>query len=184
MARCAACGKSILWGGVEDAGLKFCNQKCHQQGFLAIVAGELPAEEVARHAAALSAGPCPRCGRPEPVELQTAHYIWSAIYVTSWNSRSDLSCRSCGNWRRVRAALSCGLFGWWGFPLGLLGTPVQIGRNFFGLFQSSQPGQPSPELLNLVRVNLASAIVDQSKQGGGVVIEGEPAGSAEKAPSA
>jgi endogenous inhibitor of DNA gyrase (YacG/DUF329 family) len=183
MARCAACNTSILWGGIEDAGLKFCAQKCHQQGFLAIVAGELPAEEVARHADELRGGPCPRCGRQEPVDLQTAHYIWSAIYVTSWSSKPELSCRSCGNWRRVRAALTCGLFGWWGFPMGLLGTPVQIGRNFFGLFRSSQPGEPTPELLNLVRFNLASSIVNQSKREGADVIEGEPAGSAEKAPS-
>lgn len=159
MPSCNACGNYIMWGGVKDAGMRFCNAKCHRRGFLSVVANELPAAEIARLAGELQGGPCPVCRRPGPVDLQQAHYIWSAIYLTSWKSVPSLSCQRCGNWRRVRAMLSCGLLGWWGLPWGLLGTPIQIGRNVLAMFRHRPSNEPSIEMLDLVRMNLAERVV-------------------------
>ena len=55
--------------------------------------------------------------------------------------------------------------GWWGFPWGLLMTPIQIVRNFAGLFSSPDPDTPSEDMENIVRVMIAQDILEQQAQG-------------------
>ena len=69
-------------------------------------------------------------------------------------------CRRCGVKIRIRSLFSCGLLGWWGFPWGVLGTPIQLTRNFVGLFSGPRPEHPSAELENIVRVDLAQQFVE------------------------
>jgi hypothetical protein len=42
MARCAYCNTVILFGGVKDGDLRFCNETCHQQGQFLLVADQVP----------------------------------------------------------------------------------------------------------------------------------------------
>jgi hypothetical protein len=49
------------------------------------------------------------------------------------------------------------LLGWWGFPWGLLVTPVQIARNIAALASPPDPAQPSARLLQTARIQLALA---------------------------
>jgi hypothetical protein len=49
--------------------------------------------------------------------------------------------------------------GWWGFPWGLIMTPVQIGKNIFGIVKSPDDSKPSEKLENLVRANIASQML-------------------------
>lgn len=48
----------------------------------------------------------------------------------------------------------CGVFGWWGIPWGLLATPIQLGRNFLGLFRGPNPDIPSRELRQAILMKL------------------------------
>jgi hypothetical protein len=46
--------------------------------------------------------------------------------------------------------------GWWGFPWGLLMTPVQITRNAWKLATPPNPAEPSPRLVQDARLQLAA----------------------------
>jgi hypothetical protein len=50
----------------------------------------------------------------------------------------------------------CLLVGWWGFPWGLIITPVQIGRNLAGMMRSPEDKTPPPALERIVRTTLVA----------------------------
>lgn len=164
MARCDSCGTTILFGGVREGDLRFCNDKCHQNGFLLTMAQEVPPNLVSQHLAALHQGACPKCNGPGPVDIHTSHIVWSILVMTSWNSSPQLCCRRCGFKSKLGSAVLSGLVGWWGFPWGLIVTPIQIGRNVFGMFTPPDPAVPSSQLEQIVRVNLASQLIHASDQ--------------------
>jgi hypothetical protein len=62
------------------------------------------------------------------------------------------------------SALSLAL-GWWGFPWGLIVTPVQIARNITGMLKGPDPLAPSAKLERAVRMNIAAnAVARQQAQ--------------------
>jgi hypothetical protein len=65
-------------------------------------------------------------------------------------------CRSCGTRARLKDAAFSLVLGWWGFPWGLIWTPVQTFRNIAGILQSETSSLPSPALKNIVRLHLAN----------------------------
>jgi hypothetical protein len=92
------------------------------------------------------------------------HTALSALVVTHWRSTPILCCESCGTKAKLGALISTLLLGWWGFPWGLVFTPVQIVRNLRGLAASINHAGPSPELLQLVRGELADRLAYQARQ--------------------
>jgi hypothetical protein len=64
MAACGACGTTILFGGVKDAGLRFCNAKCRNNGALLSLARQLPPDvSITIAAQAVSAPKTPAAAR-------------------------------------------------------------------------------------------------------------------------
>jgi hypothetical protein len=51
------------------------------------------------------------------------------------------------------------LFGWWGFPWGIFGTPIQILRNLDRLGPSKGQTEPSDALVEIVRADLATRLI-------------------------
>jgi hypothetical protein len=84
--------------------------------------------------------------------------------MTSWNSRPQISCRSCGRKAKLGDAAFSLVLGWWGFPWGFIFTPVQVLRNVSGLLRSEQSVKPSPQLEKLVRMGMAARLL-ASEQG-------------------
>jgi len=164
MARCAVCGTTILFGGVIDNDRRFCNETCHQRGYLFAVADRVPQDLIATQVAEVHQGNCPRCGGPGPVDVHTSHSVWSVLVLTQWKSKPEVCCRACGIKSKLFGTLSSGIFGWWGFPWGLIFTPVQIVRNIGGIFSPPDPTTPSPELENMVRLHLASQFMAAKQQ--------------------
>ena len=158
MAKCDQCGTTILFGGVREGGYLFCKEKCRDQAVFLRAATELPDEFVAEHARGVHAGTCFRCGGRGPVDVHTTHTVWSALVMTQWKSTPVVCCTSCGTKLKLRAIATSGLFGWWGFPWGLLVTPVQIIRNAGGLFKTADRDLPSADLLQMVRRDLAEQL--------------------------
>lgn len=158
MARCSFCNMTILFGGVRDGEFRYCNDKCRAEDDFREMIQRLPPEIVAEHARQLHAGPCPKCGGAGPVDIHVAHSVWSALVVTSRRSQPDVSCRSCGVKRQLGATVSSALFGWWGFPWGLVFTPIQIVRNVTGMVKGPNPFEPSPELHGVVGRSIAIRI--------------------------
>ena len=120
-------------------------------------AADIGDDVVLAHANAIRQGDCPRCRqRRSPVELRTEHWVWSAIFITRYGRRTSLACRPCARAGNLKALLTSTLFGWWGFPFGLLITPYKIVINVVELLRKDRP-EPSDALRNLVRSRLAAA---------------------------
>lgn len=165
MARCGYCGSSILFGGTQYNGQRFCNQKCANNGYLIAVAETIDPSDVAARVVQVHQGLCPKCSGPGPVDVSTAYQVWSALVLTSWSNTPEISCRSCGRKRQALSALASLVVGWWGFPWGLIMTPIQISRNIAGMFRAYDPYKPSPELDSAVRLQLGAALASQQGRG-------------------
>lgn len=164
MASCDYCGTFILFGGAREDDQRFCNEECRQRGLLMNLADEIPDDVVGRHVDDLHQGDCPSCGGPGPVDVHTSYVVWSALVLTSWHSRPKVCCRSCGVKSKLIGTVISGLFGWWGFPWGLIVTPVQICRNLGGLLSAPDPDVPSDQLENVVKVQLAEHYADRLRR--------------------
>ncbi len=161
MAECAYCGSTILFGGKKEGNLKFCNQSCAENGYVLLVAEQVPDNIVRDHVQQVHSGLCPKCQGSGPIDVHTSHTVWSALLVTSWNSNPQICCRSCGLQHQLRGLGFSLLLGWWGFPWGIIMTPVQIVRNLSGMVSGPDPLQPSEKLHQQVRLALAANAVEQ-----------------------
>src|SRR5712692_9519771 len=129
MASCAYCGTTILFGGARQGELRFCNSKCQSKGGVLSVAARVPEGAAQNLALQIHAGLCPRCKGAGPVDVHTSYRVWSALIVTQWQSFPQVTCRRCAVKSQVGNLAFSALLGWWGFPWGLLVTPVQVVRN-------------------------------------------------------
>ena len=164
MAQCDFCGTTILFAGVRDGELRFCNEECHANGSHLLVARRVPESIVEEYARRLHRGRCPRCKGSGPVDVHMSHRIYSLILYSSWRSRPHICCRSCGVKSQVGDTLYCLLFGWWGIPWGLVLTPVQIFKNMVSIFRRPDALRPSEKLKHLVSLEIAANAMAQRKE--------------------
>lgn len=151
-------------GGVKDAnGVRYCSKKCMARGMVHGVAAQVPADIIAREVAKVHAGSCPKCQGPGPVDVHKSHTVMSFLVMTRWKSTPMVSCRACGRNAQLGATATSLVLGWWGFPWGLILTPVQIARNIGGLMRGGDPTQPSPELAQMVQMMIASRMTAQAQ---------------------
>jgi hypothetical protein len=162
MAQCNYCGTTIIFGGTRDGNFRFCNNKCHTNAYALRLAQNVPADVLDRQAEEVFRGNCPRCRGLGPIDVHKVHRVWSALVLTSWSSGQQVSCRSCATKSQLGALLFCLGLGWWGFPWGLILTPVQITRNIVGMCTRQNPSQPSPELRKLLQVALGMQLLQAS----------------------
>jgi hypothetical protein len=156
MAACAYCGTTIVFGGSRSGNLRYCNATCAQRGSLLALSRQIPEPVVQEKVFAVHQGHCPKCGGSGPVDVHTSYRVYSFLIMTRWVNTPQVSCRRCGLKQQMTAAAISLLLGWWGFPWGLIMTPVQIVRNLSGAFSGPDPLRPSATLDRLVRVNIAS----------------------------
>lgn len=159
MASCDVCSKTILFGGHKADGLRFCGDDCLEQGYVLLQARAIPDDAVAAAVREVHMGLCPVCGGSGPVDVHTSHEVWSLLLLTSWKSLPRISCRSCGVKRQLGGLLFSLVAGWWGFPWGLLMTPVQIVKNVIGLASPPGPMRPSEALGTQMRMILAEQVI-------------------------
>jgi len=165
MAKCDYCSSTIIFGGRRDANGRFCNKKCQGRGALLAISRQLPDSDVQDRVWKVHQGLCPKCSGAGPVDVHVSHTVWSALILTSWSSAPQLSCRSCGIKSQAVGAAFSMVLGWWGFPWGLVVTPIQIGRNLFGMSRPPEPSKPSLQLEKVVRMTIAAqALQQQSAQ--------------------
>ena len=164
MAKCAYCGTTVLFGGKKIEDITFCNDTCLSKGKIALVARQVPDEVVTNEARVIHSGPCPVCGEKRgPVDVHTSHKVTSFILMTSWSSTPRISCRSCGVKSQLSALFYSLFLGWWGFPWGIIMTPVQVVKNIAALLHSETSVNPTPKLEQLVRMGIASQALEANK---------------------
>jgi hypothetical protein len=161
MAKCDYCGSTIIFGGKRDANGRFCNQKCQGRGALLAISRQIPEATVQEQVWKVHQGPCPKCNGSGPVDIHVSHKVWSALVLTSWSSTPQLSCRSCGLKSQMAGTVISLVVGWWGFPWGLVLTPIQIGRNLIGMASPPDASKPSAQCEKIVRMTMASNAVRQ-----------------------
>jgi hypothetical protein len=164
MAQCGYCGTGILFGGVRDGTQRFCNNKCLQNAYLLRLGQQVPADLLERQVEEVFRGNFPKCRALGPIDVHKAHRVWSAILLTQWSSSGQVSCRSCATKSQLGGLLFCLGLGWWGFPWGLILTPVQIARNIMGMCAGPDAARPSADLRRLVQVNLGLRMLQASSQ--------------------
>lgn len=118
------------------------------------MAEQVPAGVLQKHVEHWRSSACPRCNRPGPIDVYRHHRVHSFVLMTQWHTRQSVCCRRCGRRSQLGSALYSAALGWWGFPWGLLVTPVQVGRNLAGVFRPAPPA-PTEQLRNVVRLQLA-----------------------------
>ena len=163
MAQCASCGTMILFGGERVGDLRFCNATCASKSVMANYGREIPPEIVAQRAVQIRESACPKCNGSGPIDVQMGHTIISVLVMTQWNSKPLLACRSCGLTHQIKSLFICLFCGWWGFPWGLIGTPIQMIRNLAAAF-SGLPSEPSPALRQLALADLGAELDRQTAQ--------------------
>jgi len=163
MAKCDYCNSTIVIGGVKQGDQRFCNQKCYQSGLLLNVARQIPEDLLRREIHQVHQGQCPKCKGSGPIDVHTSYLVFSALILTRWSTKPQVSCRSCGVKSQLGNALISLLFGWWGFPWGLILTPVQVTRNLLGIFNPPSPTQPSQQLEKFVGLGMATQTVAQNQ---------------------
>jgi hypothetical protein len=162
MATCACCGSTVFFGKTVGAD-KYCDDACVTTGPILSVAKTLPEHLVKAEANRIFKLACPKCNGAGPTDVHHSHTIWSAILLTSWNSKVQYSCKLCGVKVQLLATLQSFLLGWWGIPWGILGTPFTLVRNLYGLFTKAGATEPSKDLLTQCRTVLAMRSVEKSK---------------------
>lgn len=163
MAKCGYCGSTILVGGVSSGTQRFCNNKCLGNARVLQLAQQVPSDLVDRKAEEIFRGNCPRCRGLGPIDVHKVYRVWSALVLTRWTTTTQVACRSCATKTQLGGALFSLVAGWWGFPWGLILTPVQITRNIVGMCKRPEASAPSGELRKLVLVNLASQMLQRSQ---------------------
>ena len=155
MASCNYCGTTILFGGARDGSLRYCNARCQQNGRFLAVSEQLPQPQVQEQIWKVHQGRCPKCGGSGPIDVHSSYRVWSAVFLTHWNSSLQVSCRSCGLKKQMADAAFSLVLGWWGFPWGLVITPMQVGRNIWSATRPPEPQKPSPKLEKVLRIAIA-----------------------------
>ena len=157
MPSCDCCGARILFGGVRGDEHRYCSDDCAGQAFWVQRGRAIPENEVEQKVRQLHWGPCPKCAGAGPVDLHVSHWVYSALVFTKYGSRTAVCCRSCARKGHLKDGAFSLLLGWWGFPFGLLLTPLQVLRNLAGATGLSGPGdhEPSPQFRRHVASRMA-----------------------------
>jgi hypothetical protein len=165
MKKCSSCNKRIAVGGAVFGDEIFCGDKCQKAGLLAATEDLIPEDIVNQEVGFIHHGSCPKCGGEGPNDLQKHYKIWSVIILTFQNEIPEICCRKCGVKKKLGGLFFSGLFGWWGFPVGVLLTPVLVILNLVGLFKLPKNGMPSKRLYEHVCMDLgARALIAKSSR--------------------
>jgi len=165
MATCSSCGTTILFGGPRVGDMRFCSDKCAENGKILIFSKSIPDDVVKSQALEIFHGLCPICKGKGPVDLYISYRVWSAIIISNWSERRILSCRPCGVKNQIGNTFITLIFGWWGIPHGIINTPINLIRNIKRLLSNNINFKPSGEMEDFVRVRIANAIYEDSLKG-------------------
>jgi len=165
--KCGYCGTSIIIGGVRGpAGERYCNQRCAQSAYILSVTKNVSEADLERKVEETWRGNCPKCRGLGPVDVHKAYEVWSALVLTRWSTQAQISCRSCATKRQLGGIAFSLVAGWWGFPWGLILTPVQVTRNLVAMSRGPDHSKPSANLRKTVLVNLGAQILAAQKAAG------------------
>lgn len=159
---CANCGNSILFGGKKAGLRKYCSKWCLEEDQVGRVADTIEEYEAELLADKIRHSKCPNCDNIGNIEVFKSYFIYSVILYTSWKENAKLSCRSCARKQQIKDFVASFLVGWWGVPLGVLGTPIVLIMNLVSYFSDPSFEPPSKELKEHARYLIANQILNNN----------------------
>ena len=171
MTKCGYCGSTIVIGGVSANGQRYCNSKCRQGAYVLSITKNVAPDVLDRKVEEVWRGNCPKCRGLGPVDVHKVYEVWSALVLTRWTTKAQISCHSCAVKRQLGGAVFSLLFGWWGFPWGLVLTPVQIARNLTGMVKGPDRAKPSDALRRAVLVRIGSELISKAAASQGAQVK-------------
>ncbi len=154
MRACNTCGTTVLFGGVKTDGFTFCSKRCAGNSPKLAAMRAVPHERVEASVQQIFNGPCPICAGPGPIDIRPAYKILSVVVVTISGHTRTICCAKCGRTQQLKSIAYCTLLGWWGIPVGLIGTPWLIGANLLEIAKTRRK-TPSTALAQHVRQAIA-----------------------------
>jgi hypothetical protein len=91
-------------GGLSSGTQRFCNKKCLTNAYVLSAAQKVPPDVVDRQVEEIFRGNCPKCRGLGPIDVHKVHQVWSALVLTRWTTKSQVSCRSRLHGSRLDAA--------------------------------------------------------------------------------
>lgn len=92
---------------------------------------KLSMQDILKYAYILRTIPCPYCRNPnKKINATVTHTVQSFLIVTTSKKAIKIGCPDCLEKQNNDAILSSAILGWWGFPWGIIKTPIYIWRNF------------------------------------------------------
>lgn len=92
---------------------------------------KLSMQDILKYAYILRTIPCPYCRNPnKKINATVIHTVQSFLIVTTSKKAIKIGCPDCLEKQNNDAILSSAILGWWGFPWGIIKTPIYIWRNF------------------------------------------------------
>lgn len=152
-----------MFGGKKEGELKFCNEKCLENGYVLVAAEQVPLNLIEDLASNIHKENCPKCRGSGPVDVQTSYTIWSAVVLSSWKSNPEVCCNTCGYKKKTLALLFSMVLGWWGFPWGIIMTPIQISRNIAGFFTGANEKGASDKLKQFAKIQIAAQALEENR---------------------
>ncbi len=160
MESCRACDASIVFGGEEQYGARFCNETCVRRYEASEIFPRIKTDALVQALKTRVAGPCPRCGAQAPCDIECATTVHSYLVLTRRWTDQEFCCRACGRKMRFSAKLQSLLFGWWAFPWGPIRTIQMLQDNLDHQTRSDllSPQKPSAELVYIVQQELSAQL--------------------------
>ncbi|NLY94931.1 MAG: hypothetical protein GXY23_13000 [Myxococcales bacterium] len=160
---CHTCDAIILFGGIRRDGYHYCSRRCAEEAEMGRAVEMVPEEVAEQEAMRVRGDPCPDCGRADAgVDLRASHRCTGYLLHTSVVTERRICCRFCGARHALRAIAHSLLFGWWGFPLGPILTPIVVLRDLFVMIPRVRRS-PSPALVEAVRLDIAAGVLAQGQ---------------------
>jgi hypothetical protein len=116
------------------------------------LAESIPAKDIEQLASKLRSTHCSSCNSHEPVDAFPSYFVYSVVIWTGWRKKVELSCRSCSRKRQAKSLAASFLLGWWGFPFGLVATPIIIMANVIGMVHNPMTRPPGKNLKAYARL--------------------------------
>ena len=130
MKSCSQCDQTILFGGVQYRGERYCKKQCVErvrEQFFAELSRRVPPAWAIDLAQSIFKSPCPRCKRSAPIDVRVFHGFY--LEGSAPEIEYIVGCRRCGIKRQLGAALRHLFLG----PLKgsefFLESPVMIAEN-------------------------------------------------------
>ena len=155
MANCGNCGKSFFFAGfTSEDGNKYCDERCQLEHELQPYIDRITDAELDEALTLMQFVNCPECDGKGPLEVWHSHSIWSVLVLTRWVNEAHFCCQSCARKHQWKGLAMSTLLGWWGFPWGVIMTPVQIFRGLGALLTGFPEGDATPELIREAQLTL------------------------------